>query len=177
MVWRSLAGEELRKETSRREEEWRRCGGTRRVTGVVHRVFVYFALSRVRFVLAKQVLCLNFRPTPSSPIQPNPVSRVDMTSRSISQLLRTQMPPMARQRPLPTFPRHISLNWSRQSTAAFGLRGVSTETPASEEKVESTASTEEKAKTGAPPVAGTKEDSVAKLKEERDDLVVRLYLD
>lgn len=109
--------------------------------------------------------------------QPNPVSRVDMTSRSISQLLRTQMPPMARQRPLPTFPRHISLNWSRQSTAAFGLRGVSTETPASEEKVESTASTEEKAKTGAPPVAGTKEDSVAKLKEERDDLVVRLYLD
>lgn len=54
---------------------------------------------------------------------------------------------------------------------------MSTETPASEGKVESTASTEEKAKTGAPPVAGTKEDSVAKLKEERDDLVVRLYLD
>ena len=82
---------------------------------------------------------------------------------------------MARQKPLPAFPRRLSLDCSRRSTAAFGLRGVSTETSASEEKGESTASTEEKAKTGAPPVAGV-EDSVAKLKEERDDLVVRLYL-
>lgn len=53
---------------------------------------------------------------------------------------------------------------------------MSTETSASEEKGDSTASTEEKAKTGAP-VADVKEDSVAKLKEERDDLVVRLYPD
>ena len=52
---------------------------------------------------------------------------------------------------------------------------MSTETLSPEEKGDSTASAQEKAKTGAPPVADSKEDSVAKLKEERDDLVVRLY--
>lgn len=98
-----------------------------------------------------------------------------MASRSISQLLRTQVAPMARQRSLPAFSRHVSLNWSRR-TPAFALRGMSTETPASEEKGDSTASVEENAKPGAPPVVDSKEDSVSNLKEERDDLVVRLYL-
>jgi hypothetical protein len=83
---------------------------------------------------------------------------------------------MARQRPLAALPRHVLPNWSRQTTAASGLRSISTETPVSEEKDGSTASTEEKAKTGAPPAADVKEDPVAKMKEERDDLVVRLYL-
>jgi len=50
---------------------------------------------------------------------------------------------------------------------------MSTETPGPEDP---TASAEEKAKTGAPLVADSKEDSVTKLKEERDQLVVRLYL-
>jgi len=52
---------------------------------------------------------------------------------------------------------------------------MSTETPALEEKDGSTVSAEDKAKTGAPLVADSKEDSVTKLKEERDDLVVRPY--
>ena len=97
-----------------------------------------------------------------------------MASRSISLLLRTQTAPMARQKPLPAFPRHVSRTLSKRSIAAFGLRAMSTETPAPEAKDDSTASAQEKAKTGTPPVADSKEDSITKLKEERDDLVVRL---
>ena len=83
---------------------------------------------------------------------------------------------MARQRPLPAFPRHVSRTLSKRPTAAFGLRGMSTETPAPEGKDDSTPSAEEKAKTATPPVADSKEDSITKLKEERDELVVCLYL-
>jgi hypothetical protein len=61
--------------------------------------------------------------------------------------------PMARQRPLPALPRHVSRTLSKRPTVAFGLRSMSTETPTLEEKDDSTASAEEKAKTGTPPVS------------------------